>query len=220
MKLARLANIAVGALLLILASPLLAPQLLAFPYKAETEIGTVWSEQPIDQVALDRVAVRTQALLADSPIAEPYETRPIFLTDGGWRWTWLANTSHAGFALTRAVTRSVVVNSSDPASDLVRNGADIAGERSLSGVLAHEFTHGMLRRRYGLFSMAMQPQWKVEGYADHVAQESSLSAEEAARLESEGSRHPALPYFHGRTQVAERLAETDGSVDELFATTD
>lgn len=205
---------------LFVVSVLYAPQLLAFPYKAQTQIGTVWSEQPLDQQALDSVASRTSDLLAQSPIAEADESRPIFLTDGGWRWTWLANTARGGFALTRPVSRAVVVNASDPASDSVRNGAPVAGERRLSGVLAHEFTHGVLRRRYGVLAMAMQPQWKVEGYADHVAQESSLSADEAAGLEAGGIGHPALPYYHGRLRVAERLAAGGGSVDDLFATND
>jgi hypothetical protein len=123
-------------------------------------------------------------------------------------------------ALTRPLTRAVVVNASDPATDVVRNGAPVAGERTLSGVLTHEFTHGILRRRYGIVAMAMQPQWKVEGYGDHVAQEYSLSAEEVARLEADGTNHPALPYYHGRLQVTQRLAANGGSVDALFATTD
>ena len=205
---------------LFVASALYAPQLLAFPYKAETAIGPVWSERPLDQQALDAVASRTRGLLADSPIADADESRPIFLTDGGWRWLWLANTARGGFALTRPLSRAVVVNASDADSDTMRNGAAVAGERSLSGVLAHEFTHGVLRRRYGVIAMALQPQWKVEGYADHVAQESSLSAEAVAQLEADGANHPALPYYHGRMQVAERLADNGGSVDDLFATTD
>ena len=201
-------------------SAIYAPQLLAFPYKTQTAIGTVRSERPLDRAALDKVASRTGALLAQSPITEAAENRPIFLTDGGWRWLWLANTARAGFALTRPVSRAVVVNASNPARDVVSNGAPVAGTRSLSGTLAHEFTHGVLRRRYGLLAMAMQPQWKVEGYPDHVAQESSFSAEEVEQLEADGISHPALPYYYGRQRVAERLAANGGSVDDLFASND
>jgi hypothetical protein len=200
----------------LLASPLLAPQLLAFPYRATSAIGPVWSERPIDQPALDRVAARSRALLAQSPIAGPSERRPIFLTDGGWRWVWLANASVGGFALTRPVTKAVVVNEADVAADSVRNGAAVGSARTLSAVLAHEFTHGVIRRRYGMPKATLAPQWLVEGYADHVAQESSLTAADVARLEARGERHPALIYYHGRKRVESALAANGNNVDALF----
>ncbi|KLE33578.1 hypothetical protein AAW01_00795 [Aurantiacibacter gangjinensis] len=202
----------------IFVSPLLAPQLLAFPYKAESEIGTVWSERPIDDAALAQVSARTRNLLAESPIAESNETRPIFLTDGGWRWTWLANSSRGGFGLTRMASNAVVIGDTDLVNDTVTSHA--GNTRSLSSVLAHEFTHGILRRRYGRIAMATEEDWKVEGYAEHVAQETSLSAEDVERLEARGEDHPALVYYYGRERVEAELAANGGSVDDLFDQTD
>ena len=212
----RVWRIAFGAAGLVLVSPLVAPQLLAFPYKAQTQIGTVWSERPIDRAALNRAAGKAQELLAESPIADANETRPIFLTDGGWRWTWLANTTRGGFAFTRPVTSAVVLNDTDIAAGTVSNGRAV---RTLPAILTHEFVHGIQRRRYGL-KMAYQPQWKVEGYADHVAQESTLNAEQAAALRARGEDHPALPYFEGRQRVEAILAENGNDVDALFGADD
>jgi hypothetical protein len=200
----------------LLAAPVLAPQLLAFPYHAASPIGPVWSERPIDQPALARVAARARTLLAQSPIARPDEQRPIFLTSGGWRWLWLANTSAGGFALTRPITKAVVVNDADVTADRVRNGATIGNRRTLSAVLAHEFTHGIIRRRYGLVKSILAPQWLVEGYADHVAQESSLSGADVARLEASGGTHPALLYYRGRKRVERILAANGNDIDALF----
>ena len=212
----RFFSVLAGAAGLVLASPLVAPQVLAFPYRAESGIGPVWSEQPIDAAALERVTVQTEALLGESPIAEADERRPIFLTDGGWRWLWLANTSRGGFGLTRPVSKAVIINRSDIAADRVENAF---AERSLSAVLAHEFVHGIQRRRYGL-GMIGQPTWKTEGYADHVAQESTLTPEQAVDLRARGESHPALVYIEGRQRVEKRLAENGGDVDALFATRD
>lgn len=220
MQFRRIASVALGATLVLLASPLAAPQLLAFPYRAQSSIGTVWSDVPIDPLALDAVTSETRRLLAESPISEEDGTRSIFLTNGGWRWLWLANTSRGGFALTRPISAAVIVNASNLQSDRVTNEAAIAGERSLSAVLAHEFTHGDLRRHFGFVHMAMQPQWKVEGYADHIAQESSLSPEEAENLIARGESHPALIYFEGRQQVAAELEANGGSVEALFESGD
>ncbi|MGB3166369.1 MAG: hypothetical protein WBA68_06285 [Alteraurantiacibacter sp.] len=212
----RFFSVLAGVVGLVLVSPLVAPQVLAFPYHVESDIGTVWSERPFNEAALESVTARTQALLAESPIAEPDERRPIFLTDGGWRWLWLANTSRGGFGLTRPVSKAVIINRSDIATDHVENAL---AERSLSAVLAHEFVHGIQRRRYGL-GMIGQPTWKTEGYADHVAQESTLTPEQAADLRARGESHPALVYIEGRQRVEKRLAENGGDVDALFATRD
>lgn len=209
-------GLALTALALSLAAPLVAPQLLVFPYRGETAIGPVWSERPVDPAALNRIASRSRELLAKSSIATSREQRPIFLTDGGWRWLWLANAGAGGFALTRPITRAVVVNRADVGKDQVFNGAAIGGRRSLSAVLAHEFTHGTIRRRYGIFRTMLAPHWLIEGYADHVAQESSLTAADVTRLEARGETHPALAYYRGRKRVERVLHANGNNLDALF----
>jgi hypothetical protein len=64
--------------------------------------------------------------------------------------------------------------------------------------------------------MVRQPRWRVEGYCDHVAQESALSDEDVARLAANGESHPALLYYRGRKRVEAELAANGGSVDALF----
>lgn len=200
------------------ASPLFAPQLLAFPYKARSGDSIVWSERPIDGPALDELIARSEALIAESPLAREREPRRIFLTAGGWRWRWLAATSPGTFALTRPLTDPVIlVNRGDIAADTVTNGRAGGGKRGLSAVIAHETTHGMLRRRFGRLALMGKPQWLVEGYCDYVAKESFLSAKQAALLDSRGEDHPSLPYFHGRRKVSAILAANNGDVEALFA---
>ena len=207
---------ALGAVLLLLASPLLAPQLLAFPHKTETAIGTVWSEEPLTPDMLTRAVDHTQKRLGTSPLAGDDEQRWIFITDGGWRWRYIANVSADAFAITRPFSPAVIVNQTDPQTGIIRNGREIGGERALGGVLAHEFAHGLIRRHYGRFTSSRFPQWKIEGYCDHVAGESTLSADEVKRLRDAGQDHPALVYHEGRERVSAILAANGGSVDALF----
>ena len=202
--------------MLILISPLFAPQLLAFPHKTQTDIGTVWSVEPLDAAMLDRAVAEAKRKVESSPLATASETRPIFITDGGWRWLYLANTSQSAFAITRPINSAVIVNRADPSTDTVHVERDVANERELGSVLAHEFTHGLIRREYGVIAASHFPTWKVEGYCDYVAGESSLTAEEAAQLEAAGTSHPALAYFYGRQRVAALLEQNEGSVDKLF----
>jgi hypothetical protein len=191
---------------------------LAFPYYAEVSGQQVWSESRLDRDALTQVLARTNELVSASPIAVGDEPRRIFLTRGGWRWHWLTLSPSSGaFAISRPLTENVVVTSSNVDRDLVTSGRWIGGTRRLSAVLAHEIAHGMLRRRYGVWIEATKPQWLREGYADYVAQESSLTAAQAAQLEAKGVAHPALAYFHRRQHVARLLKANGGSVDALFS---
>ena len=207
---------AFGALALLLASPLMAPQLLAFPYHTKAGDSEVWSETPINQAALDRVMARAEALVSASPIARDREPRRIFLTDSSWRWLWLANIHRGAFALTRFGGQNLIVNRADLAADRITNNRPVGGSRQLSSVIAHEITHGVLTQHFGALEMVRQPRWRVEGYCDHVAQESALSDEDVARLAANGESHPALLYYRGRKRVEAELAANGGSVDALF----
>jgi len=199
----------------LLAGTSAAPQLLAFPYSAQIGGTRVYSERPIPP-AMARVLARSHALLARSPLDDPALPGALFLTDGGWRWSLLALTSRGAFALRRPFRDAIIVNASDVAADRVDTGRAIGGRRSLSGVIAHETTHVLVARRYGEWRAAMLPVWKSEGYADHVARESSLGDADYARLRRSGEAHPALAYYEGRRRVEALLRRSGGSVDALF----
>jgi len=200
---------------LLLASAIYAPRLLAFPYHAQFGTTDVYSVQPIHP-RLGAELARADALLAQSPLYTGPVTRQIYLTDGGWRWTVLALNLRGAAALRRALNNAIIVNRADVANDLMDLHWPIGGRRSLSSVVAHETTHILETQHFGLVKGAMSPQWMVEGYADYVAQESSLSDDDVRRVEAKHDPNPALPYYYGRRRVAAVLAHNGGSVDRLF----
>ncbi|MEN9683598.1 MAG: hypothetical protein RIQ99_689 [Pseudomonadota bacterium] len=205
-----------SVLAVIVATPILAPQLLAFPYQAKIGSDHVWSTAPLLRPQLDQILQDANTRTQASPLALRTESRDIFLTDGGWRWLYLANTTHNSFALTRAFTNSVVINQFDPSTGVVSNGTGIGSKRGLAGVIAHEKCHGMVSRQFGRFVDVLKPQWLREGYCDYVAGESSLTAADVAALQAAGRSHPALPYYLGRQRVAATLAANGGNVERLF----
>lgn len=192
-----------------------APQALAFPYRQVIGDTKVYSETPIS-LALPGVLARSDALLRRSAIYRSEYGRSIFLTDGGWRWRLLAMRSSGSFAFTRPLTEAIVINRSDAGHDRVYNGAPIAGERSLSGVIAHERTHGLIRAHFGIVADFLYPAWLREGYCDEVAGGGSLSERDAALLKAQHVTVPAMLYFDGRKRVEAILRSNGGSVDALF----
>lgn len=192
----------------------LAPEALAFPYRDTIGDTAVYAERPIPRGMHD-VLLRSDALLRRSAIYGPGYGRRIFLTDGGWRWHVLAGQSSGAFAVSRPLLETIVVNRSDIFRDRVENGRAVAGVRSLSGVIAHERTHGLIRARYGVLADLRFPAWLREGYCDVVAGGGSLSDADAARLKARGERVPALLYYDGRKRVEAELRR-GRSVDALF----
>jgi len=196
------------------ATIIMAPQVLAFPHRAQVGAWTIRSEAPIPS-DITTVIGRAEALLATSPIDRP-QPRNLFLTNGGWRWSVLALQSAGAFGLTRPINEAIIINRNDVAADLVFNDSAIGSRRTLSGTLAHEATHGLLRQHYGGIATWLMPTWQVEGYCDHVAQESTLYDATARRLIAAGEDHPALVYWQGRKRVAALLARSGGNVDVVM----
>jgi hypothetical protein len=203
-------------LLVALGTALYVPAALAFPHHARIGNTTVYADAPISPEMADRIA-RANRLLGASPLHEPALERTLVLTDGGWRWRVMAVGSTDAIALRRPFAAVLVFNRTDIRADRVRNTAPIAGERTLSGTIAHETVHVLTARRYGEIALARLPVWKREGYADYVAQETSLGPDDEARVRARWPNAPVLAYYDGRRRVAAELARNGGSVDALFA---
>ncbi len=200
---------------LYLVASLFHPPLLLFPHKRMVGATPVYSESPVPD-EIERVIGRADALVRTSPLFAPEVLdRPVYLTDGGLRWRLLTFSSTA-LAISRPGTETIVINRSNVSMDQVWNGVDSFPARDLSGVIAHERTHTLIRRRFGFVGARLYPTWVVEGYADHVSGSGSMSDETAAELIAEGRRTPGLFYYESRKRVERELEANGGSVDELF----
>jgi hypothetical protein len=209
-----LAGMVLNIALVLLVAAQIAPQILGFAYRAQAGTWDIRSEQPISP-AIAAVVARSDALLVASPINRPQQ-RLVYLTEGGWRWKLLTLTDSGAFGLTRPGIEAIIINRNDVTADRVTNGHAVGGRRSLSGTLAHEACHGLLRDRYGIIASLRMPTWQVEGYCDHVARETSLDDATARRLIAAGSNHPALIYWQGQRRMAVLLAEAGGDVDAVM----
>ena len=159
------------------------PQVL-FAHEVRYKNFTVYSRQPLDQniyTVLDKV----EAQLATSPINDPGVQPKIFLTNSQRLYSLLSlyigwNSFGRGYPL--LPTSNVFINEADVARDLVFRKAATGNQRSLSGVISHEITHLLIRRKVGYVKNITIPSWKKEGYAEYVAGGSTLDYETGVRL--------------------------------------
>jgi len=201
-----------AGMLLVPAAAYAAPNLAPWGWHGEVGQFEVYADAPPPPALLSDLQ-RAERLLAVSPIDDPRARPAIYLTDGGWRWAFYSARS-GGFAVTRVLTATSIFNRSDIADDHIYT-AD-GRQRSLSGVVAHETVHLLQRRHVGLFAYVRMPAWVREGYADHVAQESSLDDAAIDRLRAAGrSDDPAIFYRKARMRV-ERALANGMSTDSLL----
>ena len=209
----------IANLIALLLAPLLVvrfvPTAMAWPYTARVGSATIHSESPISP-NIGPILARSDKLLRTSPLYDPSLRTHLFLTNGGWRWKALALRSSGAFAVRLALTHNLVFNKTDVQRDKIANALSPGGVRSLSGVIAHETTHILTAHHFGGLNDQLAPAWKREGYADFVAQESSLDEATYVALKRRDTNHPAILYYEGRKRVAAILAANGGSVDELF----
>jgi hypothetical protein len=210
----RWVNMAFALAGLLFGSIIAAPQLLAFPYQVQMGDTRVYSESPLSGAALRPVLARANRLLTPSPLYRgPVGTR-IFLTEGGWRWRVLALNSAGSVGFTRPlsdlVSDAVIIGPSNVLRDQTNS------VRSLSGTIAHERTHIMVRRHLGVLRGVMLPAWISEGYADHVAGEPDAGDPDLARWRAAQPDHPVFFYIEARQRVEAALAANGDDVEALL----
>jgi hypothetical protein len=194
------------------------PQVL-FGHQVSSGNLTVYSREPLDEninVLLDRVQQR----LATSPLNSADVKPKIFFTNSFRFYSVLSlyvgdNSFGKGYAA--LPTSNIFINKSDAASDLVFRNEPSRNQRSLSGVIAHEITHLLVRKRYGYWRNLTMPAWKKEGYAEYVAGDTTLDYETGVRLwKANPSDSSGYQYFKYYMLVKYLLEHDKLSVDDLF----
>lgn len=176
------------------------PQVL-FAHSNTAEGITVYSRTPLPAEA-SQCLKRAAALVQKSELAVPGRRERVFICNSPWLFKFFKPRA-GGFAGSVPLTDHVFIAQADFTNDVARWSAPKYNSRSLSSVIAHEITHGLIRHRLGLIRGILLPDWLGEGYADYVARESSFPEAEGLRRMVSGERHnsPAYRYFEYRQMV-------------------
>jgi hypothetical protein len=87
-----------------------------------------------------------------------------------------------------ALGNTFIVNA-NPANDIARcdqHGPNDQRIRTLSGTIAHEITHVLIRRHVGLWAERRIPRWLKEGYCEVVGDDSAINEREGLALVENG----------------------------------
>jgi hypothetical protein len=194
------------------------PQVL-FAHEISYRNLKVYSREPLDQniyTLLDKV----ESKLATSEINNTEIKPKIFITDSHGLYSFISlylggNSFGKGFAL--LPTSNIFINKSDVARDLVFRNAVASKERSLSGVIAHETTHLLIRKKFGYWRNLKTAAWKKEGYAEYVSVGSTLPYEAGVKAWKENPKDgTGYQYFKYYMLVKYLLEHDKLTVEDLF----
>ena len=154
---------------------ILFPQVL-FANKIEYKSFEVYYHNNINEQKLKSVLDQSEKLLQESDLKSHSETQQLFLTDSYSEFSFFALLSKNAFAVNYPVIQNIFLTKSNLAKNSITSNNHSHNKRSLSGVIAHETIHSLLENKLGVIKFKLLPNWKVEGYADFIAKESSFSA--------------------------------------------
>lgn len=194
------------------------PQVL-FAHQVEHHNFKVYSREPLDQnihAVLDRVEARLAATGVNDPTLKPR----IFIADRHGLYALLSlYVGSKSFAKGYAAlpTDNIFVNKCDVARDTVFRNAQTDNERSLSGVIAHEVTHLLVRRKLGYVRNLRLPTWKQEGYSEYIAGGSLLDYQTGVQRWKEKPNDDARYRYFKYYMLVKYLLDTKQlSIDDVF----
>ena len=191
------------------------PQAL-FAHNVTADRITFYSRQPLP-ADIAACAARARGLLQRSELAQPERGERVFLCDSPWLFTLFSPLSGQAFAYAVPWTNNVFIARADVSADAAHSGAPVYNTRSLSAVVAHEITHGLILRRLGRIRGLFLPAWIAEGYCDYVTGGGSFPETTGRYLMAAGRNDPSpsFHYFKDRQMVGYLLGEQHLSFAQL-----
>lgn len=132
----------------------------------------VWSDRPID-AGIRAVLDDTERRLATSELMSPDQHFRIFLCNDNWRLALFSQRFSGGMGgvADTWLTQNVYLREVDiPRNRLIppSGWTHRMDDRPLSYYMAHELTHILEARAFGLLAVAHHQRWVWEGYADLI----------------------------------------------------
>ncbi len=194
------------------------PQAL-FAHSVTADGITVYSRAPLSPAETAACLDHAHSLLQQTELAVPGRTERVFVCNSPALFRLFSPTTNQAFAYSVPLTDNVFVAQADFAHDTARSAAPIYNTRSLSAVIAHEITHGLIRHRLGWWRGTTLPAWVAEGYCDYVAQEGSFPDATGRRLLASGQSDlsHSFQYYKYRQMVRYLKEDEHRSFDQIAA---
>jgi hypothetical protein len=154
---------------------------------------TLYSDEPIFSRTAEQVLTGVEERLTRSPL---FRSRPgagirVYICNRRWRFILFANYRyHVGGLTYPPLSNNIFLRRVDFDADCLINpsGTPVPGERTLTYFITHEIMHTLIADELGALAYWRLPDWKNEGYCDHVAKGASFQFDRAIEQLRSGDR--------------------------------
>ena len=128
---------------------------ILYPYQRTYGFITIYADKPLD-LRSDAILTKAQSLLDTSELRrfETHET--VFVSDARWKAAFVHPSALTAFAISTPLSNHVFISQGKIETNQAFAGEEGIGPRSLSGVIAHEITHNLIRRHLGKFKVCVR----------------------------------------------------------------
>ena len=159
--------------------------------------------------------------LSASEVADKSTRHKIYLCNDYRLFTFLAPFSRTAFACNYAVLGNIFIAKADISlNEAYKNNDADQYTRSLSGLITHESTHSLIRKKIGLLNYSRLSTWKDEGYCDYISHGKLMDMQEAREYlkEHKTDKRPGTDYRRYYLAVNYLLGVKNIRFDDLLAT--
>lgn len=127
----------------------------------------------------------------------------LFFCNNFFEYAFFAPTESHAFASNQLFTNNIFFSKSDISKNSIERNGQENNSRTLSGTIAHEVTHCLIKTDLGFIKYLLLDTWKNEGYADFIAKESSFKFIVGMYFicNSQTPSSPSFQYFKYRLYV-------------------
>jgi hypothetical protein len=153
---------------------LIFPQFL-FANKFEYKNFTVYYHNEENEKDLKAVLDKSIELLAKTELFNQKVKQKIYLCNEHSEFNFFAPMAKTALAVNYPIINNIFITKSSFFDDRILkiNEEKNLKARTLSGIIAHETTHSLLENELGIIKNKFLPTWKMEGFCDFIANESS-----------------------------------------------
>ena len=168
---------------------------------------------------LKLVLNKSERLLKSSELFNTGIKQDIFICNSYNEFTFFALMSRKAFGVYNPISQNIFLSKSSITGNYVLGDAKENNKRTLSGVIAHETVHSLLRNELGLLKYKLFPAWKNEGYSEFIANESSFNEHKGLTdicNDEINSESASFKYFKYRIITQYLFQETKISMDDFL----
>ncbi len=208
-KTKKIINWLLGGISLTYAAIIIFPSFLFANNLEYKNFNVYYHSNDINIEELKLVLDKSDRLLKGTELFKIGIHQDIFICSDYNEFTFFALMSRKAFGLNNPISQNIFLSKSSISGNYILRNGEENNKYSLSGVIAHETVHSLLRNELGILKYKLLPSWKNEGYCDFIANESSFNEQKGLQVicnNKDNSDISSFKYFKYRI-ITEYLFE-------------